>query len=190
MPRITENDKTYWIPEVLPKPTAEHQNAQSEKLYLTHEGKERRHPGWTYAETNAYVDDEYLFQNEGWKVIIDDGKTVDPDDLKNVSRKSPEDWEKIDEKTLKVTYALVDYTQEEKDKYSIEKWDTVRKWRDDLLKKTDWIIVRATEESLTVSSEVISYRKKLRDLPSTISNILSFKGSELPIKPTVYFEAG
>jgi len=70
MPWITEGEKSYWMPEVLPEPTEAYTSEQSEKKYLTQEGKERGHPGWTYAENIAYVDDEYLFQNEGWKTEL------------------------------------------------------------------------------------------------------------------------
>lgn len=188
---ITENDKTWWMPEVLPQPTEEHQEAQSNKRYLTHEGKERQHPGWTYAETIAYVDDEYLFQNEGWKVIIDERPEITEDDLKNVSRNSSEEWEEVDEKTLRVTYTLSDFTQEEVDDYAEEKWKRLREKRDFLIQQTDWILVRAAEESLTVSPEVTSYRQQLRDFPETIENILTFKidnDTLWPAKPEVYFE--
>lgn len=191
MPWITENEKSYWMPEVLPQPTPEHQEAQSNKRYLTQEGKERQHPGWTYAETIAYVDDEYLFQNEGWKVIVDERPEITEDDLKNVSRNSSEDWEEIDEKTLKVTYTLSDFTQEEVDAYSEEKWRRLRNKRDNLIQQTDWILIRAGEEGLTVSSGVTSYRQELRDFPETIENILTFKidnDTLWPAKPEVYFE--
>lgn len=191
MPWITENEKTYWMPEVLPEPTEEYQSAQSEKLYLTHENKERRHPGWTYAETNAYVDDEYLFQNEGWKVIIDERPEITENDLKNVNRNKKELWEEIDEKTLKVTYTITDFTQEEIDTYAEQKWQRLRGKRDNLLQQTDWIMARAFEEGLIVSDEIKSYRQELRDFPETITNILEFKiGNDTlwPVKPQVYFE--
>ena len=191
MPWITENEKTYWMPEVLPEPTEEYQSAQSEKLYLTHENKERRHPGWTYAETNAYVDDEYLFQNEGWKVIIDERPEITENDLKNVNRNKKELWEEIDEKTLKVTYTITDFTQEEIDTYAEQKWQRLRGKRDNLLQQTDWIMARAFEEGLIVSDEIKSYRQELRDFPETITNIIEFKVGDdtlWPIKPEVYFE--
>lgn len=192
MPWIAEGEKNYWMPEVLPEPTGEYQSAQSEKRYLTHEGKERRHPGWTYAENVAYVDDEYLFQNEGWKVINDDGGIeVSNDDLKHKTKNTHDQWEEINEKTVKVTYTLTDFTQEEIDEYTEQKWERLRGERDFLLSQTDWIITRATEENLTVSSEVTSYRQQLRDFPGTISNILEFNLSDetlWPIKPEVYFE--
>lgn len=190
MPWITENKNTYWMPKVLPEPTLEYQEAQSEKLYLTREEKERRHPGWTYAETNAYVDDEYLFQNEGWKVIVDERPEITEDNLRHVIRNSSEDWEELDEKTLKVTYTLTDFTQEEIDAYIEKKWERLRDKRDFLLQQTDWIIVRASEENLAVSFQVISYRNQLRDFPETITNILEFEienNTLWPIKPEVYF---
>lgn len=191
MPWITENEKTYWMPEVLPEPTEEYQSAQSEKLYLTHEGKERRHPGWTYAETNAYVDDEYLFQNEGWKVIVD--KVPQPLDntLKHTIRNSFEKWNAVNEYTVEVTYSLVDCTQEEIDSYINQKWNLIRVKRNELLADIDWVTIKAFEQNLVVSSQVISYKQKLRDFPSTIINPIEFNESDIslwPIKPEVYFE--
>ena len=190
---ITENEKNYWMPEVLPEPTDEHQNEQSEKLYLTHEGKERRHPGWTYAETNAYVDDEYLFQNEGWKVIVDDGGIpIVDDDLKQKTRNLVSLWEEIDEKTVKVTYTISDLSQEDIDFYISKKWEKVRQIRDGLLFRTDWVFIRASEDnSLNVSSQVKTYRQQLRDFPETIANILEFNLEDdtlWPATPEVYFE--
>lgn len=191
MPLITENENTYWMPEVLPEPTPEHQKAQSNKRYLTHEGKERQHPGWTYAETIAYVDDEYLFQNEGWKVIIDERPEITEDDLQHLNRNSSEKWEEIDEKTLRVTYTLTDFTQEEIDTYAEQKWQRLRDRRNNLLQQTDWIAAAAFERDLVISDEVKSYRQEFRDFPETITDILEFKigdDSLWPVKPEVYFE--
>ena len=61
------------------------------------------------------------------------------------------------------------------------------------LQQTDWVIVRAMEENLVASTEVIAYRQALRDFPKTITNILEFNlefGNDTlwPIKPEVYFE--
>jgi len=192
MPQITEGEKTYWVPEVLPEPTEEYKSAQSEKRYLTNLGVERRHPGWTYAENIAYVDDEYLFQNEGWKVIHDDGGVeIRPGDLRSKKRNSPDLWEDIDERNVRVTYTLTDFTQDEINVHTEQKWEYLRGQRDYLLSGTDWIITRAMEENLTVSSEVTSYRQQLRDFTSTIENIIEFDLNDdtlWPIKPEVYFE--
>ena len=192
MPRITENGKTYWMPEVLPVPTKEHQATQKEKNYLTQEGVEKRHPEWTYAENVANVDDEYLFQNEGWKLIIDDeGPVILDTDLKHKTRNEIVDWEEQEGgKTIKVTYTLVDFTEEEVAEYTEQKWERLRMMRDNRLQQTDWVIVRAMEENLVVSAEVTAYRQALRDFPETINNILEFEiGNDTlwPIKPEVYF---
>ena len=195
MPMITENEKTYWMPNVLPYPTEEYQEEQSEKKYLTHEGKERIHPRWTYSENGAYVDDEYLFQNEGWKLIIDDeGPVITEDNLKHKTRNEIVDWEEQEGgKTIKVTYTLTDFTEEEVAEYTEQKWERLRMMRDNRLQQTDWVIVRAMEENLAVSSQVTTYRQALRDFPKTITNILEFNlefGNDTlwPIKPEVYFE--
>jgi hypothetical protein len=150
---------------------------------------ERRHPGWTYAENIAYVDDEYLFQNEGWKVVNDDGGPTA--NLQHKKRNSPDLWEDIDERNVRVTYTLTDFTQDEINKYTEQKWARLRGKRDFLLFDTDWIVTRAMEENLTVSSEVTSYRQQLRNFTSTIENILEFDlddDTSWPIKPEVYFE--
>lgn len=287
MPWITEGENTYWMPDVLPQPTGEYQQAQSEKVYLTQEGVERRHPGWTYANTNAYVDDEYLFQNEGWKVVIGeepvepilyelkrhyiknstdqwteiDERTVErtytldgwipsvfPEateeyqqgqrekkyltpqgeekrhpqlqyasteayvqdeylfqnegwklvideepsvQLKHNVRNTPDQWEAIDTRNVRVTYTLVDFTVEEVTAYEEQKWQQFRSKRDNLLQATDWIIVRATEENLTISNQVTTYRQQLRDFPQTVVNIIEFdidNDTLWPTKPEVYFE--
>ena len=191
MPWITENEKTYWMPEVIPEPTDEHQQQQIKKKYLTTIGEERMHPGWTYAKTIAYVDDEYLFQNEGWKVIIDESPEITEDDVKWVTKNVFAEWEEVDERTLRVTYTITDFTEEEIAEYEEKKWRILRGKRDFLLSQTDWIIVKAIEQKLNVSSEVITYRQELRDLPKTINDILKFdiKNDALwIIKPEVYFE--
>lgn len=192
MPRITEGEKTYWLPDNLPEPTEEHKNIQSEKSYLTQDGRERRHPGWTYASNGAYVDDEYLFQNEGWKLIIDDGGVENSDDnLKHKTRNAHNQWQEINEKTVNVTYTLTDFTQEETNSYIEKKWQLLRDRRDILLSQTDWVISRATEENLTISSQITSYRQQLRNFPNTVADILKFNiddDSLWPVKPEVYFE--
>jgi hypothetical protein len=177
-----------WIPEEFPEPTLEYQQGQIEKKYLTSQNEEKRHPQWEYTETGAYVDDEYLFQNEGWKLVIDEEPSVK---LKHNVRNSPEGWEEIDERNVKVTYTLVDFTVKEIEEYEEEKWKQLRDERDNLLQETDWIIVRAIEENLIVSSEVTVYRQELRNFPETIENILEFDIDDntlWPTKPEVYFE--
>jgi hypothetical protein len=177
-----------WIPEEFPEPTLEYQQGQIEKKYLTSQNEEKRHPQWEYTETGAYVDDEYLFQNEGWKVVIDEEPSVE---LKHNERNSLELWEEIDERNVKVTYTLIDFTAEEVEEYEEGKWQQLRLKRDNLLRETDWIIVRAMEENLVVSSQVTAYRRELRDFPESIENILEFNINDdtlWPIKPEVYFE--
>jgi hypothetical protein len=177
-----------WIPSVFPEATPEYQQGQREKKYLTPQGEEKRHPQWEYTQTGAYVDDEYLFQNEGWKVVTDEEPSVQ---LKHNVRNSPEEWEEINERNVRVTYTLVDFTAEEVAEFEEQKWGMLRGKRDSLLGETDWVIVRAIEENLVVSNEVTSYRQELRDFPGTIENILEFDIADdtlWPTKPEVYFE--
>ena len=185
-------ERTYtldgWIPSVFPEATIEYQNNQLDKKYLTPQNEERRYPQWKYAETEAYVDDEYLFQNEGWRVVVDEEPSVQ---LKHNVRNSPEEWEEIDERNVRVTYTLVDFTEEEVAEFEEQKWERLRIKRDGLLSQTDWVIVRAMEENLTVSSQVTEYRQELRDFPESIENILEFDVDDdtlWPTEPEVYFE--
>lgn len=181
-----------WIPKVFPKSTVEYEKSQADKTYLTEEMVQVQHPKWIYKSTNAYVDDEYLFQNEGWKLIVDDGGIeINKSDLKNKVKNEIDEWEEINEKTIKVTYTITDFTQEEIDIYEQIQYGRLRKKRDDLLSKTDWIVIAAKEKNLSLSPEIISYRQQLRDLPETIENIFSFKEDDdtlWPTKPEVYFE--
>lgn len=177
-----------WIPEEFPSATQEYQQEQFQKKYLTPQGKEKTHPQWKYSSNEAYVDDEYLFQNEGWKLIIDEEPLVE---LKHTVRNSPDKWNEIDEITIEVTYTLVDFTEEEVKEFKDQKWKILREGRDRLLSETDWIIVRSIEQNLVVSDEVIKYRQELRDFPETITDILEFDLEDdtlRPTKPEVYFE--
>lgn len=183
------NENTYWMPEVLPEKTIEWQTLQEQKFYLTPQETERIHPKWTYDQNNAYVDDDYLFYNEGWKLIIDD--RPEEQYLKIKVRNQPSEWEEIDEKTVKVTYTFVDYSQEQVEELVGKKWIYLREKRDSLLVSTDWIFIRAQEQNLKVSGEVITYRQQLRDLPSTITNMVEFNNDDdslWPIKPVTFFE--
>jgi len=191
MPWITENDKTYWLPNVLPDCTEEHTKTQREKTYLTPSKEEKKHPQWTYSENNAYVDDEYLFKNEGWKLIINEEPKIRDSDLKKFVRNTSEKWQDINEYTLKVTYTLIDLSQDEIDKLIESKWKEFRAIRNFKLTESDWVIVRSLHENLIVSDEVLEYRKTLRNLPETIINILDFdcnNKSSWPSVPTILFK--
>jgi hypothetical protein len=43
--------------------------------------------------------------------------------------------------------------------------DIIRKRRDDLLKQTDWVIIKALEQGKDIPLEWAEYRQALRDLP-------------------------
>ena len=184
---ITEKDSTYWIPDILPENTEEYNAIQREKVYFTLENLERVHPKWHY-DNGAFVDDEYLFLNEGWKLVIDEVVRVDPDELKKVVRNSFENWEEIDEKTLKVTYTIEDFTDEEVENYKNAKWRRLREIRDSLLFESDIWIVRYYENNNQISQEIKEYRQELRDFPETIIDIISFNLDNVllwPEKPVI-----
>jgi hypothetical protein len=85
------SEQTYWMPESLPSPTEEYQDSQRNKKYLTPEGEERFHPKWTY-ENTAYVDDQYLLKNEGWRLIIDNYPFDVDDAFHKIERLPVSEW--------------------------------------------------------------------------------------------------
>lgn len=46
-----------------------------------------------------------------------------------------------------------------------EKWDLIRRLRDELLTQSDWVVIKAMEEGTTVSQDWLDYRNALRDIP-------------------------
>jgi len=107
---ITEDNKTYWLPDELPQPTDEWKIQQEGKQYLTPSNEIKNHPKWFYGN-EAYVDDDYLFYNEGWKLVVDNPPTEESG--YKVIQCSQEEWtetEKTVEKTYKV-YKIVTKTK-------------------------------------------------------------------------------
>jgi len=65
-----------------------------------------------------------------------------------------------------------DVRQEEK------RWGFIRKYRDQLLTQTDWIVIKAKEQGTNLSDEFKTWRQSLRDLPNAVTFPL-----ELPVAP-------
>ena len=61
-----------------------------------------------------------------------------------------------------------------------EKLNQLRYWRDEKLKETDWVVVKAQELGTDVPDEWKSYRQALRDITNTYT---SFEEAVWPIKP-------
>jgi hypothetical protein len=99
---ITEGDKTYWLPDELPQATEEWKSQQEAKQYLTSNGEVKSHPKWFYGN-EAFVDDDYLFYNEQWKLIVDTSP-VEEEGYK-VLQCSQEEWTQ-EEKTVTKTYKV------------------------------------------------------------------------------------
>jgi len=60
-----------------------------------------------------------------------------------------------------------------------KRWQFIRKYRDQLLDQTDWIVIKSLETDIKPSDDFVSWRQTLRDLTS--SKIVPF---ELPSAPT------
>lgn len=166
---ITKDEDTYWMPDEIPEKTEEYNNTQINKQYLTKFDEERMHPGWHY-DNGAFVDDEYLFINEGWKLIVDDRPELPISEFARYERNPRSLWEEVDERTLKVTYKRYEFTQKEIEGTYADRWGFIRSHRDALLYQSDFAHIRALEQNLTVSEEYISYRQQLRDFPSSLTD--------------------
>ena len=46
-----------------------------------------------------------------------------------------------------------------------KRWNSVRKYRDELLAQTDWIVIKAQEQGTNLSTAFKDWRQSLRDLP-------------------------
>jgi hypothetical protein len=49
---------------------------------------------------------------------------------------------------------------------SIKRQSSVRKYRNQLLDETDWVVIRSTETGVALSQEFTDWRQELRDLPT------------------------
>jgi hypothetical protein len=59
-----------------------------------------------------------------------------------------------------------------------KRWEFVRKYRDQLLAQTDWIVIKATEQGTNLATDFKDWRQSLRDLPESQTFPL-----ELPAAP-------
>jgi predicted ABC-class ATPase len=50
-----------------------------------------------------------------------------------------------------------------------DKWDLIRRLRDELLTQSDWVVIKASEEGTTVPANWTAYRQALRDLPQVFN---------------------
>jgi hypothetical protein len=97
---ITEDNKTYWLPDELPQATDEWKSQQEAKQYLTPKGEIKSHPKWFYGN-EALVDDDYLFYNEQWKLIVDN--RLEDEEGYIVNQLPQEEWLQ-EEKTVNKVY--------------------------------------------------------------------------------------
>lgn len=78
-----------------------------------------------------------------------------------------------DETTINEVEGLEVLTQAEWDaeiaaydaRQEAKRWNFIRKYRDQLLAQTDWIVIKAKEQGTTLSTGFKNWRQELRDLP-------------------------
>jgi hypothetical protein len=59
-----------------------------------------------------------------------------------------------------------------------KRWEFIRKYRDQLLAQTDWIVIKAKEQGTNLATDFKDWRQSLRDLPASATFPL-----ELPSAP-------
>ena len=60
------------------------------------------------------------------------------------------------------------------------KWQDIRSRRDELLKKSDWIVTKALETGVAIPDDWKNYRQALRDLPANTTDIANPPWPTLP----------
>jgi len=96
-------ENKYWIADILPQPTIEWNTLQAKKSYILPDGTVRKFPGWYY-DNGSHVDDDYLFYNEGWKLLLDNEPQLGLGKQVQIELKPQEDWDYSEEKIVKKTY--------------------------------------------------------------------------------------
>ena len=61
-------------------------------------------------------------------------------------------------------YSVADMDDEAKAAKDVEQAKSVRQQRDENLKETDWMVIRAAETSVALAAEWVTYRQALRDI--------------------------
>jgi hypothetical protein len=155
---ITEDNKTYWLPDELPQATDEWKSQQEAKQYLTPKGEIKNHPKWFYGN-EAFVDDDYLFHNEGWKLVVDNPPTEESG--YKVIQCPQEEWNET-EKTIEKTYKVYELVSIQK---PVETFETELSldytYNDAELTATEtWTVRNLSEEEITNKEE--SYFNRLR----------------------------
>jgi hypothetical protein len=155
---ITEGDKTYWLPDELPQPTEEWKSQQERKQYVTPDGEIKSHPKWFYGN-EALVDDDYLFYNEQWKLLVD---TL-PEEVEGykVVQYPQEEWTQ-EEKTVTKTYKIYTIVSKVKPTETFESEVSLDYTYDSakLTATETWTVRNLTEEELTTKEN--NYFERLR----------------------------
>jgi hypothetical protein len=173
----------YWITDPLPENTEEYRINQSNKKYFIGNSI-KPHPGWIY-ENGAPVDDDYLFYNNGYKLVIDNVPYYDRKthvlEQHNMSM-----WMNT-EKTTEVTYNIRAKNQLEQNSDISKEWEFVKKIRNEKLLKLDHIVFIALENNLTLSQAFKEYRQKLRDITEDFTDPFSVVWP-VELDPFTYYE--
>lgn len=156
----------YWIPDEFPKPSEEYNNSQRVKVYKTPHGI-RSHPDWKY-DNGSLVDDEYLFYNEGWKLLVDAPPTYNS--MTHVLEKNEEDLWIDTGKVIEVTYIVRLKTNEELENDKSKRWGEIREIRNKKLQKVDHVVDIAYENGFALTQKFKDYRQALRDIPETFDD--------------------
>jgi len=156
----------YWISDPIPQNTEQYKFLQSGKNYKKGNAIVN-HPGWIY-DNGALVDDDYLFYNEGYKLVIDIPPTFDAK-THACDKNAIHLWDET-EKTITITYTVREKTEVEINQDISLEWENVKKIRSSKLSKLDSAVFIAIENNLTLSQTFKDYRQQLRDITETYTD--------------------
>jgi len=101
-----------------------------------------------------------------------------------------------DTTTIEETVGLEVLTQAEWDaeiaaydaRQEAKRWEFIRTYRDQLLEETDWIVVKAKEQGINLSTAFKDWRQDLRDLPTsaTFPTELPAAPDGVSVDPAIY----
>ena len=65
---------------------------------------------------------------------------------------------------------------------TVLRWDVTRKYRDQLLALTDWVVIKAKETGSNLSTEFKNWRQELRDLPTQTAFPITLPVAPAPVE--------
>ena len=179
---VETSEKRYWFPDELPEKTDEWNKTQERKRYLTNYNSSRMHPRWLY-DNGAFVDDDYLYHNEGWRYITNWNDVPTSNDNEFYIKNPESEWAiSDDDKTVAVTwktYRVIDPTFDDEDtiQLKVPREDTEWTYDHDALTVTKTYDI-TRYDAATLETEKWNVLRGTRDLLIKNTDWIIIQGTE------------